>query len=267
MSCRSRSRWLSVAGLVLGLVGASMATAGQAAASIPGLVPVSSTAAGFNAPAFAVATCPAGKFVYGLGGEVIGANGKVHMVSLLPDPGLTSVTVTAEPTVPFVAPWQVTAYAICGFPTALPQLEIMPAQSWQDTELCAAGTALYGTGAQHTGSPKQTLHEMAPDIATPPTMARASVSPAGGAVIVAAAAVCGNPLPTLKSIATVGIGSTAVCPHGLRVHGTGGRIPAANPDIVFEKIVPNPALTQVRVTARNRTTGLLEPSAAFAVCA
>lgn len=266
---RRRSRWLSVAGLVLGLVGTQVATAGPAGASIPGLVRVSTTVGGINAAAFATVVCPPDKKVYGLGGEIVGGNGKVHMVSLLPNPMLTQVTVIAVPRVVPLAPWSVTAYAICGRPTAEPNLVVATAPSWGSSVTCAGGNRLYGTGARHGGSPDWTLREMIPNTpAAPPIATRASVNKPAGTPGVTAAAICGIPLPTLQSIvAAFATPSTVMCPAGKLVHGTGGLVAGGDPDIVFEGIVPNFALTQVRVTARNGTTGLLEPARAFAVCA
>lgn len=72
---RGRSRWLGVVGLVLGVVGGQVVTAGTAEASIPGLVRMSMTVGGVNMPAFATAVCPQGKKVYGLGGEIVGGTG------------------------------------------------------------------------------------------------------------------------------------------------------------------------------------------------
>jgi hypothetical protein len=266
---RRRSRWLAVVGLVLGLVGTQVVTAGPANAWIPGLVRVSATVGGINEITAATAVCPAGKRVYGLGGEIGGANGLVHMVSLQPNPALTEVTVIAAPTVVPLAPWSVTAYGICGWPAADPVLVSATAASWGSSVACPAGNGLYGTGARHGGSPVWTLREMAPNApAAPPTITRASVNKPAGMPGVKAVAICGTPLPTLHSImAPFMNSSTVTCPPGELVHGTGGLIAGDDPNIVFEDIVPNAALTQVQVTARNKTTGLQEPTRAYAVCA
>ncbi|HEU5471343.1 MAG TPA: hypothetical protein VFV67_11870 [Actinophytocola sp.] len=265
-------RWLSVTGLLVALTGVGLAAPGTAAAApIPGLARHAFTVPGGAGFAAATVSCPTPHVVYGLGGEIHNGNGEVHMVSLLPNAALTAVTVIAAPRVAPVAPWRLTAYAICGRDVpATPHLEVNPVASWVDVETCNGASRLYGTGARQTGGPAATLREMVPNApAFPPIAVRASVNPPAGAPGVAAAAICGIPQPTLHSIVApaAGFGSTVTCPAGELVHGTGGLVPGVNPNIVFEGIVPNLALTQVRVTARNGGTGLPEPTVAFAVCA
>lgn len=62
-------RMLSAAGLAIGLAVTGLAAPAPAAASIPGLVRVAFTVPAAD-PAIATVPCPAGKVVYGLGGEV-----------------------------------------------------------------------------------------------------------------------------------------------------------------------------------------------------
>jgi hypothetical protein len=265
MRSRRRLRWLSIAGLVLGVVGSSVVAAAPAVAMpIPGLTRVDNTLPGLNAAVAVTAKCPIDYLVYGLGGEVTGGNGQVALVSMLPNAALTSVTVIAAPVVPAVAPWNVTAYAICGRPTAGLHVELSPAPgAGVDVEVCNA-SVLWGSGARQGGHPAASLREMAPNAAAaPPVWTRASVNgPPGG---VASAAICGLNLGQFSIVAPAAIGSTATCPGMSRVHSTGGLIISNDPAVVFEGIVPNLALTQVRVTARD--TGGPRPTVAYAVCA
>jgi hypothetical protein len=63
------------------------------------------------------ATCPAGKNLIGLGSDINAGVGKVGLDDIIPDAGLTQVTVTGnelESGNPNV--WSVTAYAICALP-------------------------------------------------------------------------------------------------------------------------------------------------------
>jgi hypothetical protein len=64
-------------------------------------------------PKAATATCPSGKRLTGLGGEITGGLGEVVLDDLRPNAGLTASTVTAYEEDPLATSWRVTAYAIC----------------------------------------------------------------------------------------------------------------------------------------------------------
>jgi hypothetical protein len=87
------------------------------AAPLPGLERVVSTSVNNSSNKSATATCPAGKKVIGLGGEIGGATGEVVIDDYTPNDILTSVTVTGNEAVdidgPYAGNWTVTAYAIC----------------------------------------------------------------------------------------------------------------------------------------------------------
>jgi hypothetical protein len=115
----------------------------------------------------AVAACPVGLTVYGTGFELTGADGKVFVNDVLPDAGLTSVTVTAyndllnangwefvgpvQPT-PFTGVWDLTGYAICGQSRGQDVLLSSYADSYgvmnvnAQAPQCTAGTLLTGAG-------------------------------------------------------------------------------------------------------------------------
>jgi hypothetical protein len=264
-------RLLSAAALVVGFAGANLFVAAPAGAAPPpdGLARWSATVPGGNAAVSVTVMCGfSTHLVYGTGFEIVGGNGQVHLVSLLPNAALTAVTAVAVPRVVPVAPWSLTVYAICGRPTPNQHREVAGVASWVDTEACDVATRLYGVGARQGGSPNWTLRENVPIApAAPPAFSRASVNPPAGMPGVASAAICADPVPTLHSIlGAFAVGSTVMCPAGELVTGPGGEVFGANPGIVMESIVPNAALTQVRVTARD-AGGVPQATRAYAVCA
>lgn len=81
----------------------------------PGLERVSaSSPVTTDVHAYAVAGCPAGKHLIGIGGEIAGGGRYKGFDDLAPDPGLTRVSVLASGhDSAGTSPWSVTAYAIC----------------------------------------------------------------------------------------------------------------------------------------------------------
>ena len=105
-------RGLFALGATVGL----LALAGTASASVPGAQRVDSPPSLTNSVPvkFATATCPAGKQVTGVGGEITGGFGEVSMNRLEPDATLKSVTVRAEEVGGNSGrQWSVQAYAMC----------------------------------------------------------------------------------------------------------------------------------------------------------
>jgi hypothetical protein len=101
----------------------------------------------------AVASCPVGKRVVAAAGAAFGAAGQVVMDQLVPNAGLTNVTVQAQEDEDQTAlDWQMVAYAVCANPP--PGLQRTSVTSEQDSEeiktvsaSCPAGKTLLGTGA------------------------------------------------------------------------------------------------------------------------
>jgi hypothetical protein len=83
---------------------------------VPGLQRVAATSVGGSASVKEViATCPAGKRVLGMGGDIRRAHGEVLMTALVPNHDLTGVRVTArEDDTGTDASWYAVAYAVCG---------------------------------------------------------------------------------------------------------------------------------------------------------
>ena len=84
---------------------------------MPGLERVASTSVSNSSNKSATATCPAGKSLVGLGGELSGASGEVVIDDYTPNELLTSATVTGNEAIDldgaYAGNWTVTAYAIC----------------------------------------------------------------------------------------------------------------------------------------------------------
>jgi hypothetical protein len=105
-------RGLFALGATVGL----LALAGTASASVPGAQRVDSPPSLTNSVPVksATATCPPGKQVTGVGGEITGGLGEVSMNRLEPDTALKSVTVRAEEVGGNSGrQWSVQAYAMC----------------------------------------------------------------------------------------------------------------------------------------------------------
>jgi hypothetical protein len=149
----SASRRLVVTVGVLTLSTAALVTAASpAAAVVPGGMTSVSVVSAFDSTQSksAVATCPAGQNVIGTG-ATLAAGGDVAIEAIVPDLGLTSVTVTAKEADPYAGNWSVTAYAQCAPP--LPgQVRVMVnnlASSVSPraiTANCPAGTTALGIG-------------------------------------------------------------------------------------------------------------------------
>ena len=89
------------------------------AAPPSGLELRTATSASTSQAKSAVAACPEGKRLLGLGGEITSANGQVLLDGLFPNAILTQATVNAlEDESGNTAAWQVSAYAICSNPVA-----------------------------------------------------------------------------------------------------------------------------------------------------
>jgi hypothetical protein len=105
----------------------------------------------------AVASCPAGKRLYGTGYKLTGANGKVFPSAVRPDEALTEVTVRADAHGGFTGDWDLIAYAVCAKPAA--HMRLLTARSSADpspsktvtTEACPGTAHVHGVGAEISG--------------------------------------------------------------------------------------------------------------------
>jgi hypothetical protein len=105
----------------------------------------------------AIATCPAGKRLYGTGYELRDTDGQVFPSVVRPDATLSSVTVRAEAHGGFTGDWSLIAYGICGKPATYMKLVTArsapnPAASkTATTEACPGDTNVHGVGAEIFG--------------------------------------------------------------------------------------------------------------------
>jgi hypothetical protein len=112
---------------------------------------------GTSTTKLAVASCPAGKRLYGTGYKLTGANGQVFPSAVRPDEALTEVTVRADAHGGFTGNWDLIAYAVCAKPAA--HMRLLTARSAADpaasktvtTEACPGDTHLHGVGAEISG--------------------------------------------------------------------------------------------------------------------
>jgi len=100
-----------------------------------------------------VASCPAGLRLYGTGAELNGALGRVSITGIIPNPGLTAVTVNAVENGPFAGNWSVTGYAICANPSrimtrAAASSAINSVAVKSASATCPFGTRVHGVGGQ-----------------------------------------------------------------------------------------------------------------------
>jgi hypothetical protein len=96
------------------VTGAVAVPAAPAFASLPGLSQQYGNSLENSDPSkTAVATCPNGTNVVGMGGSLWSASGDVAIEAIVPDLGTRTVTVTAKEVDPFSGAWRATAWAMC----------------------------------------------------------------------------------------------------------------------------------------------------------
>jgi hypothetical protein len=247
----------------------------------------------------ATATCPAGKQVTGVGGDIVGGAGQVVMDDFIPFPNpATSVQVVGNERPPgTTANWSVTAYAIC----ASTAVRMVAADVSRDsgfanaTASCPSGTEVTGAGGEidrARGEASMWAVGDFPDAETPPatTVDAASVWDEDGILNYfngagswdqTAYAICATPLPGLERVFTSSASDSsdkfqaAGCPAGKRVVGAGGEVvngyhtvgQGGFGEVVMDYIVPSP--TDVTVGAFEDETGFDQAWSlrAYAICA
>lgn len=239
-------------------------TAGLASAAVPGLqrtaVPVTSFSI---SPTSAEASCPPGKRVIGTGARISGGQGEVIITGIIPNATLTSVTVTGhEDANGFSGNWTVTAIAICADPLpGLVRAVGIQGPNRDSPKLlnvqCPDGKKAIGTGAATSGAlGRARLESMIAGADDSSARAFQQQGDTIGEWSLTTYAICANsalPGQELTSDggdgfnsepkdATVGCGAKKVVSTGFSlVQGSG--------QAVLTDIVPNAALTSVRVAA------------------
>ncbi|WP_326554431.1 hypothetical protein [Micromonospora sp. NBC_01813] len=101
----------------------------------------------------ATATCPGARSVFAAGARVVNGDGGVVLTAMVPNPELTSVTVTAKARTGHAGDWSLTAYATCDTSTSPPKRTAVTV-NWASTAQvsCPDDTRVVGTGFRFEGS-------------------------------------------------------------------------------------------------------------------
>lgn len=222
------------------------------------------------------ARCPDGQHVAGGGAEIIGNNGDVALVALVPDLALTGMAAVAVARPDRTAPWAVAVVAVCaslGWDTPV-RVRSTEATAHDGTVTatasCPGGWVLTGTGfdaTDATGPALLTVLAPSPD-GTAVTV-RLSVGTGSTVVPVAYGLCVPNQLyglwqlrritPAFSSYGPQSPKEASATPVPIPAEGlaTGVGAVVAGPatDVFIDAMVPNPSLTGVDVRATRVRTG------------
>lgn len=128
----------------------------------PGLQRVAATSVSDSLDKEATATCPSGKKLLGVGGEISGGGGEVALNDVIPVSGLQSAIVrAAEDQNGTSANWSVTAFAVCANPVAGLQRVLATSPSNSSSKsmaiACPAATQAVGAGGELAGDGGQVV--------------------------------------------------------------------------------------------------------------
>lgn len=256
-------RWLMVvaAAATLGqLVGvAAPAAADRVQPLVAGLTRVEDFS-GYDgiSPKQVTVTCPAGTRVYSAGGRILEGVGAVVLDDLIPNDGLTSVTVKAYETAADDN-WGIIAYAMCG--NAVLNLQRVSIESANNsvspktvTPTCPGTTKLYGLGAEiANGLGNVVIDDLTPlsDLSGVTVTAYENGAFAGN-WNVTGYAICGNPAATMQRVTVSNPAPPAApdavspktaispaCPAGTQVHGGGGTITGGLGNVSLDDLLPS----------------------------
>jgi hypothetical protein len=231
-------------------------------------------------PKIAAASCPAGKQLTGVGGEVGGGGGDVIPAFLAPNASLDQAVIqAAEDEDGTLASWSLRPIAICAAASQR-VVTTTPSNSNDKGDLatCPSGKLVTGAGAEITGG----LGEVMIDDLTPfsTEVLALGVEDGDGSAAnwsLSIHAICATPLPGLEVVSSSSVPSstgktaTATCPVGKRLVGPGAEIDAGAGagEVLLDDIRPTPGLTSVTVRAFEDETGLATDwtLTAHAVCA
>jgi hypothetical protein len=233
----------------------------------------------------ATASCPSGKQVTGAGAEIDSGGGQVILRRVRPDPGLTSVTVTAhEDETGNPDTWAVRAIAFCAPPPAgLERVSFTTASNSSNkgaVATCPAGKRVLGTGAELDGAGRQVFVNAITPASGLNSVTVFAVEDDDGATAnwsVTGYAVCANPVAgRQRVVATSTTGSPVLqsaqadCPTGKQLTGLGGDIAGGGGDVILDELEPTTtALTSALVVAGEDEDGTTANWSvrAFAICA
>jgi hypothetical protein len=263
-------RWLMVVAAVA-MLGQLAGTAAPAAADpVQPLVAGLTRVEDFNGydgvtPKQVTVTCPAGTRVYSAGGRILKGEGTAVLDDLIPDAGLTSVTVKAYETAADDE-WGMIGYAMCG--NGVLNLQRVSIESANNslspktvTPTCPGATKLYGIGAEvNNGVGNVVIDDLTPLADLSGLTVTAYENGAfGGNWSITGYAICGNPVATMTRVTVsnpVPLAApnavspkTAIaspCPAGTQVHGGGGTITGGLGNVSLDDLLPS--LVSMHVT-------------------
>lgn len=233
-------------------------------------------------------SCPAGKLLTGLGGEITGAFGQVVLDDLLPEVPPDGLLMGAfEDTSGFQGSWTIRAYGICATPLPGHDRFVTPGDVDSNTAKSTTVTCIPPRQVVGAGG---AIAQLEPDggqvimdgIVPLPGLTQVRVSGAedydGTDSNWAASAfvICAEPPPGLQLVAAASplesdeiSRVTATCPAGKNLLGTGASISGGLGRVLLDDIRPNVALTSVTVTAIEGEAGIASNwnVTAYAICA
>ncbi len=136
---------------------------------VPGLVRIQSSTTGSLTQQHAVAACPTGKVVLGVGGEITGGLGEVSFSAIRPSGSASAMVIAHEVDGPYAPNWTITAYALCANP--LPGMEWIsrsPGGGGDSADFkgvsapCPAGKSLIAPAVQVGGSGEVVIDDLRP---------------------------------------------------------------------------------------------------------
>ncbi|MEV4630327.1 hypothetical protein AB0J90_29105 [Micromonospora sp. NPDC049523] len=194
--------------------------------------------------------CPGATSVFSAGGGVGGSaadTGQVVVTAVVPDAGLTTVTVRAVARTGHRGPWSVVGQAICEASGSPLRRAVGSAVGESTaTATCGVGTKVWGTGFRVTGNPDHVaVAEVVPDPGL--TKVRVGVTGDQPPTEVTAYAICRAQTGTMRRVAAVspdGAGwprsVTVADTADARVYGVGGRT-GGGPRAYLDALVLRPA--------------------------
>ena len=260
--------------------------AAPAAAAVPGLELVSQGSGPANSRPnnTAVAECPDGKGLLGLGGKSEGAGGQVVLDALAPTND--SVTVRgSEDGDGTNATWNVRAFAICanqGASVNTTSDEVPDSESPKEETFlgdCGFDRHITGVGGEiPIGATGEVMLDgliPVPDLQNVLVRGIEDGNGTLGTWSLRPFKLCADPLPGIERVPRTSVSNsrnkhaTASCDPGKRVVGAGGEIVGGGGEVAIQYMIPNAALTQVHVRGAEDQNGTNANWAvrAFAVCA
>ncbi|WP_326557614.1 hypothetical protein [Micromonospora sp. NBC_01796] len=194
--------------------------------------------------------CPGATLVFSAGGGVggsAGGTGQVVVTAVVPDVGLTTVTVRAVARTGQRGPWSVVGQAICeASGSALRRAVGTAVGEYTATATCGPGTKVWGTGFRVTGDPDHVaVAEVVPDPGL--TKVAVGVTSDGPPTEVTAYAICRAQTGTMRRVAAVspdGAGwprsVTVADTADARIYGVGGRA-GGGPHAYLDALVLRPS--------------------------